>query len=253
MGRTVARERQPIRPVTEDVIEKTLAHLSPTVADMIRFQRLTGCRPGEVCQLRPMDLDRTGEIWVYRPASHKTEHHGRERVIFIGPKAQDVLRPYLLRPADQCCFSAVESAQQRLDSRHAARKTPLSCGNRPGTNRKSRPKRSAQRGIQQGRLQPGRPAGLRSGFRDAEGIAVDSHETAQEGGTAQVFKEEQERLRKLASEWRSKHCWSPNQLRHSAATEIRRQFGLEAAQVILRARQGRRDPSLRRAGHGGSG
>ena len=27
--------------------------------------------------------------------------------------------------------------------------------------------------------------------------------------------------------------WSPNRLRHSAATEIRKQFGLEAAQVSL--------------------
>ena len=27
--------------------------------------------------------------------------------------------------------------------------------------------------------------------------------------------------------------WHPNQLRHSKATEIRRQFGLEAAQVVL--------------------
>ena len=27
--------------------------------------------------------------------------------------------------------------------------------------------------------------------------------------------------------------WSPNQLRHSAATEIRRDFGLDAAQVVL--------------------
>ena len=27
--------------------------------------------------------------------------------------------------------------------------------------------------------------------------------------------------------------WTPNQLRHSAATEIRRQFGLEAVQVAL--------------------
>ena len=27
--------------------------------------------------------------------------------------------------------------------------------------------------------------------------------------------------------------WSPNQLRHAAATEIRRRFGLEAAQVVL--------------------
>ncbi len=27
--------------------------------------------------------------------------------------------------------------------------------------------------------------------------------------------------------------WSPNRLRHAAATEVRRQFGLEAAQVTL--------------------
>ncbi len=47
-----------------------------------------------------------------------------------------------------------------------------------------------------------------------------------------ILREERRRLRKLASEWRAQHCWSPNQLRHSAATEIRGQFGLEAAQVI---------------------
>jgi site-specific recombinase XerC len=41
-----------------------------------------------------------------------------------------------------------------------------------------------------------------------------------------------ERMR-LARQWRDKHVWSPNQLRHSAATEIRSRFGLEAAQVIL--------------------
>jgi site-specific recombinase XerC len=29
------------------------------------------------------------------------------------------------------------------------------------------------------------------------------------------------------------HRWSPNQLRHAAATEIRQRFGLEAAQVVL--------------------
>lgn len=37
----------------------------------------------------------------------------------------------------------------------------------------------------------------------------------------------------LASEWRAQHCWSPNQLRHTAATEIRAAFGLKAAQVVL--------------------
>jgi integrase len=36
-----------------------------------------------------------------------------------------------------------------------------------------------------------------------------------------------------AKAWCSEHRWSPNQLRHTAGTEIRRQFGLEAAQVTL--------------------
>jgi hypothetical protein len=33
--------------------------------------------------------------------------------------------------------------------------------------------------------------------------------------------------------WQSDHRWSPNQLRHSAATEIRRLYGLEAAATVL--------------------
>ena len=33
--------------------------------------------------------------------------------------------------------------------------------------------------------------------------------------------------------WQKQHRWSPNQLRHTAATEIRRLYGLEADQVTL--------------------
>ena len=106
---------------------------------MVRFERQTGCRPSEVCQLRPGDVDRTGDVWTYRPGSHKTGHQGRERVIFIGPKAQAVIRPYLLRDATAYCFSPAESMQKMREARQVARKTPLRYGNRPGTNRKTRP------------------------------------------------------------------------------------------------------------------
>jgi len=34
-------------------------------------------------------------------------------------------------------------------------------------------------------------------------------------------------------QWQSDHRWSPNQLPHSVATEIRREFGLGATQIIL--------------------
>lgn len=95
--RTAARETDPVKPVESSIVNATLDHLPPIVADMVRLQRLTGCRPEEICLLRPCDVDMSGPVWSYRPASHKTQHHGRERVIFIGPKGQVVLRPYLLR------------------------------------------------------------------------------------------------------------------------------------------------------------
>ena len=36
-----------------------------------------------------------------------------------------------------------------------------------------------------------------------------------------------------AREWRKNNVWAPNQLRHTAATELRRRFGLEVARVVL--------------------
>ena len=223
-GRTTAREPAPVKSVSVEIVEATLPHLPPIVADMVRFQRLTGARPGELCQLRPTDVDRSKSTWEYRPESHKTQHHDRDRIIFIGPKAQQVLRPYLLRAADAYCFSPAEAVKQHLEARRTARKTPLTYGNSPGTNRKSQPKRNPQdrytkdaynRAIQRAcEMTFDMPKELR---RISKKLAAD----------------ERKRLQKLAAEWRAKHCWSPNQLRHAAGTDVRRQFGLEAAQVVL--------------------
>jgi len=41
------------------------------------------------------------------------------------------------------------------------------------------------------------------------------------------------KLKANAAEWRKKHCWRPNQLRHFAATAIRAVAGIETAQMIL--------------------
>ncbi len=87
-GRTRAPERPPVLPVDQAVYEATLPHLPSAVADMARLQRATGMRPGEVVLIRPCDIDRSGEVWTYRPESHKTEHHDRERFVLIGPKGQ---------------------------------------------------------------------------------------------------------------------------------------------------------------------
>jgi integrase len=199
-GRTTARETGPVLPVADDVVEATLAKLPSVVADMVRLQRLTGMRPGEVCDLRPCDLDRSGDVWTYRPASHKTEHHGRERVVFIGPKAQGVLLKYLARAATARCFRPCDSEAKRRAAAHAARVTPESCGAIPGTNRVANPS-----------WRPG------TRYRAAE------------------YRRAITRAAKVAGV----PTWSPNQLRHAAATEVRARFGLEASQVVLgHARRG---------------
>src|SRR5262249_14494581 len=90
-GRTKARETEPVEPVPDDVIARTLVHLNSEVAGMVRVQRLTGMRPGEVFRLRPDQIDMTGTVWVFRPRQHKTAYRGKGRVVCIGPQAQEVL------------------------------------------------------------------------------------------------------------------------------------------------------------------
>ena len=135
-GRTAARETGAIKPVPEAAVEATLPFLSPTVAAMVRVQLLTGARPGEVCSMRTGDLDRSGDVWRYRPAKHKTQHHGHSREIQIGPKAQAVLIPFLRTDPTAFLFSPAEADAAHRAKRSAARRTPASCGNVPGSNRK---------------------------------------------------------------------------------------------------------------------
>jgi integrase len=127
-GRCEAREAEPVRPIDNATVEATLPHLPEVVADMVRLQRLTGMRPVELCQLRPADLDRSQDVWIYRPREHKTEHRGKDRIVFIGPQAQAVLLRYLARDSEAHCFRPCDSEAKRRAAAHAARKTPLSCG-----------------------------------------------------------------------------------------------------------------------------
>ena len=193
-GKCGLEDREPVQPVKVDLVEATLPHLTQVVADMVRFQLATACRPGELVRLTPGMIDRSKDVWKISLSEHKTASRGKQRTIYVGPNAQKILQPYLFRPADKCCFSPRESERQRLDAIHAARITPLSCGNRPGKNTARKPKRPP-------------------------GEAYDAGSYANS-------------IRYACKRAKLEH-WSPNQLRHTAATIIREQFGLEAAQVIL--------------------
>lgn len=129
-GRTAAPESDPVGPPDPAAVEAVLARLPRVVADMARVQRLTGMRGGEVCSMRVSDIDRTGEVWLYRPAEHKTAHLGRGRLVPIGPAAQAVLAVYLaVRGPDDHVFSP-----QATD---AARRAKLAHGKRTQSARKA--------------------------------------------------------------------------------------------------------------------
>jgi integrase len=94
-GKTDARETDPVKPVPDAWVEATIPHVSRQVAGLIRLQWASGMRPGEAVIMRGCDLDTSGKVWLYTPEWHKTEHHGHDRPIFLGPQAQDVIRPFL--------------------------------------------------------------------------------------------------------------------------------------------------------------
>jgi integrase len=78
--------------------------------------------------LKPHHLERGDKVWVYRvPAeANKTEHHDQERTIFIGPRAQKILEPWLKDIApDEFVFSPARAEAIRQARRRAERKTPL--------------------------------------------------------------------------------------------------------------------------------
>ena len=102
-GREGVREgvRTPMPPASW--FEEVIPHTSEPARSALTVQRWTGMRAGEVLQMRPCDVDTGGPVWWYVPPSHKTEHHGIERRIAIGPKAQETLRPLLkgIKPTDR--------------------------------------------------------------------------------------------------------------------------------------------------------
>jgi len=207
--RDKARKTKPVRPVTDDVVERTIQHASHVVADMVRFQRLTSARPGEVCIIQPGLIDRSKEVWEFWPARHKTERFDKERVIFIGPKAQEILRPYLLRSASAYCFSPTESEAKRHQDRRAARQSP-----RTPSQEARQPKRNKQR-----------PPG--------DHYTTDSYRRAIHRACDQAYPAPEDLDDEAEANWQKQHRWSPNRLRHTGATEIRRQYGVEAATIIM--------------------
>ncbi|WP_437231054.1 tyrosine-type recombinase/integrase [Planctomicrobium sp. SH661] len=118
-GRSAAPDRVPVKPASLSDVVAIEKEVSSSVWGAIQFQLYTAARPGEALMIRGMDIDRTGDVWIYRPDSHKTEHHGKERTILIGPKGQAALMPFLQADTGLYLFPVRGSKGKRPYQRHS--------------------------------------------------------------------------------------------------------------------------------------
>jgi integrase len=208
-GRTEAKDHPPVRPVPQTYIDAVLPYCPPHVESMIQLQLVTGMRPAEVCLMRPIDLDMSGRIWVYRPGSdqgqhgaHKTAYLGKEREVYLGPQAQAIIRPMLPLDMMAYIFSPLESERIRHAEQRRCRQTPV-----PPSQAKRHPKKHPKRSPR------------------------DHYET-------HSYRRAIKRACELANRDLPEDSplipeWSPNQLRHNAATRLRKEFGVELVRIIL--------------------
>ncbi len=166
-GSTAAIESRPVLPVPESHIDAVRDLATAPVKAMIDLQLLTGARPTEIIIMRACDISMNGDVWQYRPAEHKTEHHGKERVVYLGPKSQLIIRRFMKSRTDAYLFCP---RSVRFSNKLARERYDID-SYRKSINRACRKSKIPE--------------------------------------------------------------WSPNRLRDNAATRIRKEFGIEAAQIIL--------------------
>jgi integrase len=201
-GRADVRESEPVRPVPDAFVDAIRPHVSRQVWAMIQLQRLTGMRPGEVCMMRTADINTTGRIWEYVPMEHKTEHHGRVRRIYFGPSAQAVLRPWLRPELTAYHFQPREAEAERHAKRRESRRTRVQPSQQD--RRRCRPRKAPGERYTTGT------------YNQAIGYGI--------AGANRV-------IRKAGGD--EIPSWHANQLRHNAATRLRREFGLDVARAVL--------------------
>lgn len=208
-GRSAAAESKPVKPVPQAYIDAVRPYVSRQVWAAIELQILTGARPGEVLSMRGRDLNTCGKVWEYVPESHKTQHHGKQRIIYIGPKAQAIVREFLKPDLGAYLFSPTDAQEAVFAAKRAKRVTPMT------------PSQRARQRMAKPKKQPG------------ERYTICSYRRAIANACRKADRQAHEERPETPSDQTLIPDWHPHQLRHNAATELRRQFGIELARIIL--------------------
>lgn len=197
-GRTEAPDRPKVLPAEPAHVEAAVPFLTPHLRAAVRLQLACGCRPGEALALRPCDVrEGEGGVWLWELPSHKTAHHGKARLVVLGPQAQEAIGALLKAqcpdwPADpgakgaRVLFNPKRSEKERRAAVRAGAKSP-------------------RRSPLAGRY----PVGTR--------FTVEAYAKA---------------VARACKNAEVPH-WHPNRLRHLAGTRFASEFGVEVARILL--------------------
>jgi len=207
-GRTAAKESDPVQPVPDAFVDAVRPFVSRQVKALIDLQLRTAARPGELCIMRGCDLETSGTTWIYRPERHKNQHRGRGREIYLGPRAQRIVKEFLRTDTQAYLFSPWEAREELYRELRAARKFPV------------QPSQACRRSKAPERV----PGQLYTTKSYARAIA----RACEKAFPAPDHLTEAEILA-----WKKDHHWHPHQLRHNAATQLRKEHGIELARIVL--------------------
>jgi integrase len=189
-GQNGVKPPKKVKPAPQEDIEAILPHLNPVVRTMVELQALTGARPGEIRMMTTGQIDRSVDPWTYNPTRHKTQRFGIDRIIPLGPRAQQLLASWLKADPDAPLFSPQDTCQRAYE----ASQRPTRTNRQRAGKRSKKPK-----------------------WKAGETYSKDAYRWAIERACVKA----------------NVPAFAPNQIRHSYATKVRHEYGLEAAQVLL--------------------
>lgn len=128
-GEEGSANRPKVGPADPASVDAIRPYVTPQVYAMLELQRLTGCRPGEACVARTCDFDagftlpglEAGRVWAWRPTRHKGQHREQDRLILIGPAAQQLLADWLRPDEPEAYLFQPREARIWTDEQHRAR------------------------------------------------------------------------------------------------------------------------------------
>ena len=184
--------------------------------------------------VRRCDIDTGGAIWLYNPAQHKTAWRGKTRTIAIGPKEPQELLKGFFTPELGAVLVFPGSCgveELRAGAAPAKRTTPRypSHMRRNAAKWKAKPRRAASEKYNRGSYEVAIDRACDRAFAPCQANWLKRENETASAWWKRLTKEQRAEVKT----WRKAHRWSPNQLRHAVATRVRKDYGLEAAQVLL--------------------